>query len=303
MWADTRETLQLTRVDRDPSALKWSPDGTQILFTMNLRDDTPILPVKLPQTPRGAQLAPGAVVVDRLSWAPMGPVRRSRATTTYSSWTRASAECRDRSPRATTTTAGRNGRADGKTIFVSGIRKPDAEYLRGDSEIHAVDVASLDVKTLTDRKGPDGGPLASPDGKWIAYTGYDDKNFTSTLSNLYVMDTSGGGKRLWLGNLPSSPSDIVWATDGSGVYYSMEERGEANEYFVAVAQGSQPKRVTNGAHMLTNVSIAKNGQAVAIRASHKRSRVCWSRFRSTRPAEMKTLVDVNADVLSNVTLG
>src|SRR5262245_25855115 len=72
MWLDTRETLQLTRVDRDPSNLKWSPDGTRILFTMNLRDETPILPVKLPATPRGAQLAPGAVVVDRLSWGSDG---------------------------------------------------------------------------------------------------------------------------------------------------------------------------------------------------------------------------------------
>jgi dipeptidyl aminopeptidase/acylaminoacyl peptidase len=301
MWADTRETLQLTRVDRDPSALKWSPDGTQILFTMNLRDDTPILPVKLPQTPRGAQLAPGAVVVDRLSWGADG------TGPTFKSYNHVFVV--DSSvggvPRQITTGnynySGAEWSADGKTILVSGIRKPDAEYLRGDSEIHAVDVASLDVKTLTDRKGPDGGPLASPDGKWIAYTGYDDKNYTSTLSNLYVMDTSGGGKRLWLGNLPSSPSDIVWATDGSGVYYSMEEHGEANEYFVAVAQGSQPKRVTNGAHMLTNVSIAKNGQAVAIRASHKQPGVLVA-FPIARPAEMKTLVDVNADVLSSVTL-
>ena len=79
MWADTRETLQLTRVDRDPSALKWSPDGTQILFTMNLLDETPILPVKLPQTPRGAELARGAVVVDRLCWGAdgTGPTSKS----------------------------------------------------------------------------------------------------------------------------------------------------------------------------------------------------------------------------------
>jgi Tol biopolymer transport system component len=33
MWADTRETLQLTRVERAPGGLKWSPDGRFILFT------------------------------------------------------------------------------------------------------------------------------------------------------------------------------------------------------------------------------------------------------------------------------
>ena len=301
MWADTRETLQLTRVDRDPSGVKWSPDGTRILFTMNLLDETPILAVKLPTTPRGAQLARGAVVVDRLSWGAdgtgptfksfnhvfvvdsmVGGVPRQITTGNYS---HSAAEWS----------------ADGRTIYVSGVRKPDAEYLRGDSEIYGVDVATLNVKTLTDRKGPDGGPVASPDGKWIAYMGYDDKNYTSTLSQIYVMDPTGGSKRLWLGNLPSSPGDIVWAVDGSGVYYSMEERGEANEYFMALAPGSQPRRVTNGTHMLTAVSISKSGQAAAVRSATKQPGALVT-FSIARPAEMKTLVDVNADVLAGVTL-
>ena len=39
--------------------------------------------------------------------------------------------------------------ADGKTIYVSSIRKPDAEYLRGDSEIYAIDLKTLEVKALT----------------------------------------------------------------------------------------------------------------------------------------------------------
>ena len=41
---------------------------------------------------------------------------------------------------------------------------------------------SGEVKALTDRNGPDGNPTVSPDGKWIAYTGYDDKNFTSHVA-------------------------------------------------------------------------------------------------------------------------
>jgi len=299
MWADTRETLQLTRVDREPSGLKWSPDGSRILFAMNLPDETPILPVKLPATPRGAQLARGAVIVDRLSWgrdgtgptvksyehvfvvdAAVGGVPRQITTGNYSH-------------------SGAEWSADGKTIYVSGIRKPDAEYARGDSEIYAIDVATLDVKALTSRKGPDAGPLASPDGKWIAYTGYDDRNYTNTIGNVYLMNPAGGGSRLWLGNLPSSPTDISWAADSSGVYYSMEERGEANQYFLPVE--SAAKRVTAGTHMLTAVSIAKNGMAVGIRSTPKQPGVLVA-FAIARPAEVKTLVDVNADVLSGLTL-
>jgi dipeptidyl aminopeptidase/acylaminoacyl peptidase len=301
MWADTRETLQLTRVERAPGGLKWSPDGKFILFTTSIPDDAPILSVKLPPTPRGAQLAKGAVIVDRLSWGAdgTGPTTKSYTQVFVVD------SLVGGTPRQIT--SGKYNHSspewsnDGRTIYVSGIRKPDAEYERGDSEIYAIDVATLGVKTLTDRKGPDGNPTVSPDGKWIAYTGYDDKNYTSTLSNLYLMDAGGGSKRLWLGGLPSSPSDIEWALDGSGIYYSMQERGEANEYFVPAVPGSAPKKVTSGAHMLTSLSIDRNGQVAAIRSSVKQPGVLVT-FKLTNPADVKTLVNVNTDVLEGLAL-
>jgi dipeptidyl aminopeptidase/acylaminoacyl peptidase len=301
MWADTRETLQLTRVERAPGGFKWSPDGRFLLFTTSMPDDTPILPVKLPATPRGAQFARGAVIVDRLSWGSDGT---GPTTKSYTQVFVVDAIVGG-TPRQITSGnyshSAPEWSPDGRTIYVSGIRKPDAEYLRGDSEIYAVDLATLAVKTLTERNGPDSNPLASTDGKWIAYTGYDDRNYTSTLSNLYLMDAGGGNKRMWLGNLPSSPSDVEWAYDGGGIYYSMEERGEANEYFLALAPGAAPKKITSGTHMLTSLSFARNGQVAAILSSTSRPGVLVT-FALSRPADMKTLVDVNADVLEGVSL-
>ncbi len=301
MWADTRETLQITRGERAPSGLKWSPDSKLIMFTMSLPDDTNLLPVRLPATPRGAQLARGAVLVDRLSWGSDGT---GPTTKRYAHVFTVDSIVGGVPRQITSGMFNHNGpewSADGKTVFVSGIRKPEAEYQRGNSEIYSIDLATLDVKTLTDRDGPDGGPVASPDGKWVAYVGYDDKDYTSTLNNLYIMDAAGGAKRLWAGALPSSPSDVEWSADGRGVYYSMEERGETNEYFIAAAAGSAPKKLTSGTHTLTALSIATNGQVAAIRSSVKEPGVLVT-FAMARPAEMKTLVDVNADVLSGVTL-
>ena len=301
MWADTRETLQLTRVERSPGGLKWSPDGKFLLFTTSVPDETPILPVKLPPTPRGAQLAKGAVIVDRLSWGSdgVGPTTKSYTQVFVVDALVGGV------PRQITSGNYNHGSPDwspdGRIVYVSGIRKPDAEYLRGDSEIYSIPLATLDVTTLTDRKGPDGNPVASPDGNWIAYTGYDDKNYTSTLNNLYLMDTRGGNKRLWLGGLPSSPGGIDWAADSSGVYFSMEERGEANEYFLSAATGGAPKKITSGTHMLTSMSIAGNGQAAAVRSSVKEPGVLVT-FALARPADMKTLVDVNRDVLDGIRL-
>ncbi len=301
MWVATRETLQLTHVERAPGSVKWSPDGKLLLFTTSIPDDTPLLPVKLPASPRGAQLARGAVIVDRLSWGSDGTGPTTKSFTqvfTVDAWTGGT-------PRQITSGSFNHSApewsADSKSVYVSGIRKPDAEYLRGDSEIYVIDLAALGVRPLTDRKGPDTNPLVSPDGRLVAYTGYDDKNLTSTLSDLYLMDASGGGKRLWAGNLPSSPGGVDWAADGTGVYYSMEEQGEANEYFLPVAAGGVPKKITTGAHMLTALSFARTGQVAAIKSTPTQPAVLVT-FTLTKPAEMKTLVDVNADVLDGVTL-
>jgi dipeptidyl aminopeptidase/acylaminoacyl peptidase len=301
MWADTREQLQLTRLERAPGSITWSPDGKSIAFTNMVPDESPILPVRLPEVPRGAQLARGAVVIDRPSWASDGSGPTPRGFTHVFTVDATVGG----TPRQVTSGnynhSGPAWSADGKVLFVSGIRKPDAEYLVGDSEIYAINLATGAVTTLTDRNGPDSGPEVSPDGRWIAYTGYDQKQFTSHLSNLYLMDATGGRKRLWVGGLPSSPSNIAWAPDGSGVYYSMQEEGEENTWFAAADQGLPPKKITNGVHVLSGITFAKNGQAAGVRSNVRQPGELVT-FPMARPSEARVLVDVNADVLSGVTL-
>lgn len=301
MWVDTRESLQLTRLERAPGGIVWSPDSTQIAFTGFVPDETPILPVRLPPVPRGAQLARGAVLVDRPSWASDGT---GPTTKGYTHVYTVDATVGG-TPRQITSGnfnhSGPSWSADGKTMFVSGIRKPDAEYLRGDSEVYAIALGTLDVTPLTDRRGPDSGPLVSPDGRWIAYTGFDQQNFTSHLGSLHIMDATGGRKRVWAGALPSSPSNVQWAADGSGVYYSMQELGEENTYFVSVDLGVAPKKLTTGTHVLAGVSIAKNGQAVAVRGGVTEPGVLVA-FPLSKPGDVRVLVDVNRDVLGDRTL-
>jgi len=300
LWVDTREVAQLTRLQQAPGNVRWSPDGKWIAFTAFEPDNDPILAVRLPERPRGAQWARPATVVNRLSWAadgrgpvPMGNTQVYVIDSILGGTPRqiTSGKYSHNSPEWS---------ADGKTIYVSGIRKPEAEYLKGDSEIYAVDIQSLEVKPLTDRNGPDGNPQVSPNGRWIAYTGYDQKNFTSHLSSLYLMDREGGQKKLWVGNLPSSPNGVTWASDGSGVYYNMQEKGSSNIYFAST--DGKVKKITDGVHVLNGFSISDKGQFAAVRTSFKQPGAVVT-FSLQNPASMKELVDVNEDVLANIQLG
>ncbi len=300
MWLDTREVAQLTHVDRAPSGLRWSPDGKMLVFTSFEPDTKPILPVKMVKKPKGAKWAVGATIVDRMTWARdgRGPVPKG-----YTHIYVLDAELGG-TPRQLTSGEYSHSdpqwSADGKKIFFSAIRKPEAEYLRGDSEIYSVDLETLEITALTDRKGPDRGPRVSPDGKWIAYTGYDDNNYTSHLSSLYLMASTGGGKKLLAGDLPNSPSGVTWSPDGTGVYYTMAEKGESNLYSVTTAGKIQ--KITSGVHYLSGLSLADNGQvATTVSSFHKPGDLLT--FNLKDPGNMKLLVDVNADVLSDVKLG
>lgn len=300
LWLDTGDVAQLTHFERAPGNLVWSPDGRQLAYTAFVPDDKPILTVKTPKRPEGAKWAAPAVLVDRLAWRSDG---RGPLPKGYTQAYVIDAELGGTPRPITSGDYNHNDpqwSSDGKTIYVSGIRKPEAEYTWGDSEIYAVDLKTLEVKTLTDRKGPDGGPRVSPDGKWIAYTGYDDKNYTSHLSSLYLMDAGGGSKKLLAGRLPSSPGNVDWAADGSGAYYQTEENGENNLYFVSIAGAI--KKITQGIHVLAGISLAENGQAAATLTTPHRPAVLVT-FNLAKPDVFKTLVDVNADILDGVKLG
>lgn len=300
MWVDTKEVAQLTHLERAPSNIVWSPDGKKIAFTYFVPDEKPILQVKLPKKPEKAKWGAPPIVIDRLSWRVDG---RGFIPKGYEHIFVIDAELGGTPLQITSGDFSHSAPAwspDGKTIYFSAIRKPDPEYQFGDTEIYSVNLETLEIKALTDRKGPDRNPVVSPDGKWIAYTGYDEKNYTYHLSNLYLMDKDGGNKRLLAGNLPNSPESPQWAPDGSGLYFLLAEKGESNLYFVSL--DGKIKKVTNGKHYISSYSLARNGQA-GIVISDFYTPGYLATLNLSKPQSIKKLVDVNEDVLKNVKLG
>ena len=300
MWLDTREVAQLTHLERAPSGLAWSPDGKKIAFTAFLPDENPILQVKLPKKPEGARWAAPAILIDRLSWRNDG---RGPLPKGYSHIFVLEAELGG-TPRQVTSGDYSHSEpewsVDGQKLFFSAIRKPEAEYEFRNSEIYSLDLATLEVKALTDRRGPDTNPVASPDSRWIAYSGYDDKSFTSHLSSLYVMDPAGGQKRLWAGNLPDSPANLAWSADSRGLYYTVNDRGQSNLNYVPLLGAG--RKITSGVHVLGGVTLSLTGQAAAIQSDfHHPGRLVT--FNLQRPDDLRRLVDVNADVLDGLQLG
>ncbi|MGY4644052.1 alpha/beta fold hydrolase [Cellulomonas sp. URHB0016] len=157
---------------------------------------------------------------------------------------------------------------DGRTL-VTGWTLPLA---RGDqrARLVAVDVASGDRRTLVDDEAADvGGPVVSPDGRWVAYT----RETTSTPHEaprveLYVVPLAGGERRRLGEGWDRWPHDPVWLPDSASLLVVADDEGRAPVFLVDVGDGSVT-RVTSDDATFTDVQVAPDGRtAYALRTSY-----------------------------------
>jgi dipeptidyl aminopeptidase/acylaminoacyl peptidase len=290
-WMDAEGAVsQLTHLTENPSGLEWSPDGKWIAFTMLVpaRDDWKIA---MPAAPKGAKWVEPPRIVQKLNY------RRDRQGYVLSA-------DGGGTPRQVTTGNFNDGAfrwmPDGKRIVFSGLREADAEYAWRESEIYSVDVATGAVAQLTHRKGPDGQPTPSPDGKMIAYTGFDSTSDTWVDSKLYVMNADGSNSHVISGTFDRSPQGLVWAKDGSAVYFNAENEGARNLYVATLKGDVRP--VTKGDQVLTVTDIDARGLAVGVTSTAAKPNDVVE-FDLKQPAATHQLTSVNDDVLFGKKIG
>jgi dipeptidyl aminopeptidase/acylaminoacyl peptidase len=302
-WMDAEgATSQLTHVDQAPSALSWSPDGKQIAFTMLVEERTN-WPIKLPKAPSGAKWTEPPRIVERLNY------RRDRSGFTDNGYRQTFVvPAIGGTPRQLTSgnfdQSGSDWTPDGRSILFSGLRTEDDKYQWRESEIYAVDVQDGKIRQLTKRRGPDTNPTISPDGKRIAYTGYDWTTDTWVDSKVYLMDIDGSNPHLISADWDRAPGEMKWAADGSGIYFTAQSEGSQNLYFLPVSANNTGKvqPITKGTQMLTVSNISSKGLVVGTRSTFQQPGDIVS-FDLKSPSNVKQLTAVNDDVLAGRKLG
>jgi dipeptidyl aminopeptidase/acylaminoacyl peptidase len=292
---------QVTRVEKAPATPSWSPDGTSIAFTMMVEQKN-TWPIKMPRAPEGAKWTEAPRIVERLDYRQDGqgftddgyrhvfvvPATGGTARQlTSGDWDHNGVEWTP----------------DGRQVLFTSNRVPDAEHQWRDSDIYSVTVSTGTIAQLTTRKGPDGSPKVSPDGKRVAYTGFDWTKDTWIDSKVYVMNIDGSNPRLVSGTWDRSPQNLQWNADGSGVYFTAQDQGSQNLYFLPLAgtRADEVQPVTRGAQMLTATSFAKGkGVGVLTSALKPPDVVIWD---LAAPQQIKQLTAVNDDILTGRKLG
>ena len=223
-FMDSGESALITDLVEAPSALAWSPDGEWLAFTMFV--PKPKEPLAEPPTPpEGAVWAPPVSVIDTVIYRVDG-AGYLESGFTHVFVVPADGGAARQLTRGDFHDAGPlSWSPDGRTLLFSGNRAADWELDPAESELFAVDVASGALTQLTHRNGPDANPVFSPDGKQIAFVGFDDRGRTYAASRLYLMPTAGGAPRELMPRFDDDVLDPRWAADGRSLTFMHDERG------------------------------------------------------------------------------
>ena len=229
-WMDSGQTARVTRCSKSPGSMEWSPDGRLIAFSMAVPDETKPF-VEMPPKPEGAEWAKPPKTIRRMVYRTdeEGYLEDEHAQLFI-------IPANGGTPHQLTHGAfDHEGpfawAPDAKAIIFSANRHEDWDYEPLNSEIYEVAISDGSLKSLTDRNGPDQHPTLSPDGRQIAYVGFDDKYRGYQVTRLYVMNRDGSGSRVITGALDRDVEAPIWSKDGSGIYFKFDDRGNTKLAF------------------------------------------------------------------------
>ncbi len=304
-WMDSGQTALLTNLVKAPGAIAWSPDGKSIAFTQLVPSSKPPL-AQPPPKPEGAHWAPPVKVIDSVVYRADG---EGYLESGFNHLFIVSAEggtarqltdgdFNDDGPLSFT--------PDSRHVVFSANRGADWERDPQESDVFSVDIASGKLTQLTSRDGPDNTPVVSPDGKRIAWLGFDDRLQGYQVTHLYVMDSDGGNSRAVTARIDLDIENPRWAADSRSLYFAYDERGvkklgvvsldgRFREIAAGVGGTDLGRPYTSGMY-----SVARNG------------RVAFTHNTSGRPADVATatpggatrvLTMLNDDLFGNRKLG
>ncbi len=223
-WMTSGRNARITGLPDAPGDMAWSPDGSRIAFTLFVPDAGTTLGTGVAR-PEGAKWADPIKVITAVQYRADG---EGYLRPGFDHIFVVAAD--GGAPRQLTTGRFDDGGSlswsrDGTRILFSSNHGKDWERDPTESEIFAVAVADGTLTQLTHRVGPDRDPQVSPDGRLIAYVGYDDHLRAYENTRLTVMNADGSGVRVISGDLDRSVREPRWSADGKSIVALFDDHG------------------------------------------------------------------------------
>ena len=295
-WMQSGVSSNLTRLTESPGDLAWSNDGRWIAFTMFAPDEKAKLG-EAPPKPKGARWAKPLEVITDLTY------RTDDEGYLKPGYTHVYVVASDGgAPRQLTFGAFNeegplSWSRDDRFLFATGNRSEDWRREPVNTEIYRVAVTDGELTALTDRVGPDAEPAVAPDGKTIAYLGYDDQLLSYENTQLYVMNFDGSDKRSLTGALDRGVDQFLWSGDGRNLFIRYDDHGTTKIARVSLNGHIQP--IAGG---LTDAGLDRpyTGGAFSVASNDA---VAFTSGTAQRPADVSVVQDGKSRQLTHLNDG
>ena len=227
------ETALITDLTETPSDITWSPDGRQIAFVMLEPVAGPTIG-RPPVKPPGAQWGAGAVVIDSMNFRADGQgLTQHGFQHVYVMSAEAGGAPRQLTTGPFSDAGPLSWSPDGKAIFFAGNHTDDwrrepqdwSRHTAMTLSIYSVSLADSSLRQLTHEVGPYHAPVVSPDGRLVAFLGYEDRHVGNQNVQLHVMNSDGTNQHVVGASLDRSLVDCQWDAGGQALYVGYVDRG------------------------------------------------------------------------------
>ncbi|HUJ40642.1 MAG TPA: S9 family peptidase [Candidatus Acidoferrales bacterium] len=135
----------------------------------------------------------------------------------------------------------------------------------GDLFVVPVD-GSAEPRRITANQGFDGGPVYSPNGKWIAYHAQLIAGYESDRWRLLLYDRERGTHTNLTENFDRSVDAIAWTPDSKALYFDAEDRQDVALFRMEAAAGSMPEPVVRRADA-SEFGLTRDGKTLVFTES------------------------------------
>ena len=303
----TRADWSLGKLGGGARGAIWSPDGGSIAY-LRFVDAKPPSFATPPAPPPGAEWGPPAKIYDRLDVHADGAgFLKPGATQVFVLPVEGGTE---RQVTQGTVSYGDIAWLGQGALVASANANPDADLDPRESDLFRIDLASGQAVALTSRKGPDAQPVVSPDGRRIAYVGYDDRKVSWQTNQLYVMNADGSGARSLTAGLDRSLSSPTFTPDGSAILATAMSEGRIELLRITLDgktttlasdlnEGAGGRPYVGGSYSLAKRKDGGLSIAYTQGCADRPSDIALM----TSGAAAKRLTDLNQDALGGVAMG
>lgn len=298
-YMDTQRSATLARVPGGVSNLTWSPDGRTLAF-QSFIEESNADPAAMPRAPEGAQWNAPARVITSLVY------RADGEGYVHAGFQQIFVLPADGGTPRQLTYQARNhdGRLswspDGRRLVFSANAEDNWEYDPVESDIYSLNIESGEITRLTTRDGPEGAPILSPDGRRLAYIGFDDRQQGYQVSELYVANADGSNPRSITARLDRDVQNPQWAGNGA-IFFLFEDRGVTKLGRISANGGAVTTVLTNVGG--TDIGRPYTSGAYSVNAG---GRYVATTTTPTRPGDLvmgtRRLTSLNEDLFAGKTI-